>query len=348
MSLSTMNSRERVFCALRRQQPDRVPVVEFVIDPRVAQAATPGCRDMAECMDRLDMDAVACGSSFAMVKDNGDGTYLDEWGVLYKAGGPELVTHPLRGPIVTMEDARAYTAPDPEAEGRLGILPGVVERYKGKRAIIFHHRAAFMWSAYLLGIDNILLGFYTEPEKVELVMDKVLAANLAVVRRAIRAGAEVIVLGDDYAANSGPLMSGEVFGHFILPRLKKMVELIHEEGAFCVKHSDGNLYPILEQIVSAGPDGLNPIEPNAGMDMKTAKGLVGDRLCLIGNIDCAHLLPHGSPEEVRQAVRQVIADAGAGGGLMISSSNSFHSSCKGENLIAMVQAVREFGAYDAD
>ena len=71
-----------------------------------------------------------------------------------------------------------------------------------------------------MGIDNILMNFLAEPELVEIVMDKVLACNLEIVRRAIRAGAEVIILGDDYASNHGPMMSPAVFRHFILPRLQ--------------------------------------------------------------------------------------------------------------------------------
>ena len=202
-----------------------------------------------------------------------------------------------------------------------------------------------MWSAYLTGIDRLFMNFLAEPELSTLVMDKVLACNLEVVRRAIRAGAEVIVLGDDYASNHGPMMSPAVFAEFILPRLTRMVDLIHEEGALCVKHSDGNLYSLLEMIVSAGPDGLNPIEPVAGMELAKVKKLVGDRVCLVGNIDCGRLLPYGSPEEVRQAVRQAIADGGPGGGFILSSSNSIHSSCKGQNLAAMVRACHEFGRY---
>ncbi|MBU4366232.1 MAG: uroporphyrinogen decarboxylase family protein, partial [Kiritimatiellae bacterium] len=221
----------------------------------------------------------------------------------------------------------------------------LVHRYKGHRAICFHHRAAFMWSAYLMGMDNILADFLLEPEKVEIVLDKVLKTNIAVIRRAIRAGAEIIVLGDDYAHNLGPMMSSELFRHFLLPRLKKMVEAIHEEGALCIKHSDGNIYPLLEMIVSAGPDGINPIEPAAGMDLKTVKHLVGDQVCLVGNIDCAYLLPFGTPAQARDTVRQAIADAGTGGGFILSSSNSIHSTCRPENVMAMVRAGHEFGAY---
>ena len=332
-----MNSVERVHAALSLRQPDRVPIVEFLIDPKVAAAAVPDCRDGADCMDRLDMDAVACGARFERIREFPDGSYEDEWQVIYRPG-PEAVAHPLRGPIRSLSDAESYTPPDPAAPGRLGDLPDLVRRYKGRRAIVFHHRATFMWSAYLLGLDGLLVSFLADPALAELVLDTVLDCNMAVVRRAIRAGAEVIVLGDDYAFNRGPMMSPDTFGRFILPRLARMIAMIHDEGAFCIKHSDGNLYPLLDMIVSAGPDGLNPIEPAAGMELAAVKALVGDRLCLVGNIDCGRLLPHGTEDEVRHAVRAAIADAAVGGGFILSSSNSIHSSCKPRNLVAMVEA----------
>jgi len=339
-----MNSVERVLAALRRTQPDRVPVLEILIDEKVARVAVPGCRDMADCMDRLDMDGVGCGAQFLKVETLSDNMYVDEWGVTYR-NNSEAVAHPIHGPIRTLTDAKAYRPPDPDASHRLGLLPDLVRRYKGRRAILFHHRAAFMWAAYLMGLDNLLMNFLAEPELVEIVMDKVLECNLQIARRAIRAGAEVVVLGDDYAGNHGPMMSPAAFCRFILPRLKRMIDLIHEEGAFCIKHSDGNLFPLLEMIVSAEPDGLNPIEPVAGMELKKVKEIVGDRICLMGNIDCAHLLPHGSAEDVCCAVRQAISDAGHNGGFILSSSNSVHSSCNPANLVAMVKACKEFGIY---
>ena len=110
-------------------------------------------------------------ASFPPIRENSDGTYVDEWDVTYKPGA-EAVAHPIRGPIKTLADAKAYSPPDPNAPHRLGKLPELVARYRGKRAICFHHRAAFMWSAYLLGIDNMLMNFLAEPDLVEIVMDK--------------------------------------------------------------------------------------------------------------------------------------------------------------------------------
>jgi uroporphyrinogen decarboxylase len=320
--------------------------LEFLVDEAVARAAVPGCRDVADCMDRLDMDGVGGGAYFEVVNREPDGSYTDEWGVSYRPG-PEAVAHPVRGPVETPDDARTYTPPDPDAPGRLGKLPDLVARYKGRRAICFHHRAAFMWSAYLMGLDSMLANLLLEPELVETVMEKVLRCNMRIVRRAIRAGAEVVILGDDYAGNNGPMMSPDLFRRFILPPLETMIAMIHDEGALCIKHSDGNLYPLLDMIVSAKPDGINPIEPVAGMDLKTVKRLVGDKVCLSGNIDCCRLLPFGTREEVAEAVRQAIADAGAGGGFILSSSNSIHSSCKAENFVEMVRACHTYGSYHA-
>ena len=124
-----------------------------------------------------------------------------------------------------------------------------------------------------------------------------------------------------------------------------MVAAIHDEGARVVKHTDGNIWPIIADIVSTGIDGLNPLEPVAGMDLGRVKTEYGARVCLIGNIDCGELLSHGSPEEVEQAVRAALAAGMPGGRYMLSSSNSIHASVRPENYHAMVMAGKRWGRY---
>ncbi len=339
-----MNSHERITTALGGRRPDRVPIMEFIIDRKVWRALAPDATDAAAAMDRLGFDAVGCGASFQHTETFPDGGYRDEWGVTYKPGAEE-VAHPVTGPIESLADAEDYEPPDPDAPHRLGDLPSIVDRFKGKRAICFHHRAAFMWSVYLMGMENVMMAFVTDPELVNLVFDKVLKCNMGIVRNAIRAGAEVIVLGDDYASNDGPMFSPKIFRQFIKPRLNKMIEMIHDEGALVIKHSDGNLYPVLDDIMDCNPDGLNPIEPVAGMTLSETRRRVGDDVCLCGNIDCGQLLPHGSPEDVRESVRRAIAEDGPGGAFILTSSNSIHSSCKPRNVQAMLDACAEFGRY---
>jgi uroporphyrinogen decarboxylase len=169
--------------------------------------------------------------------------------------------------------------------------------------------------------------------------------NIEVARKAVRAGADVIILGDDYAGNQGPFVSPAVFKEFMQPRLERMVDAIHKEGAKVIKHSDGNLWPILDMIVDAGIDGIHPIEPIAGMDIGEVKRQYGDRVCVLGNIDCSYLLSEGTTEEVEAAVKECIRKASYGGGHIIGSSNSIHSSVKPENYLAMIQAVKKYGKY---
>lgn len=140
-------------------------------------------------------------------------------------------------------------------------------------------------------------------------------------------------------------MSPAVYKTFLQHRLARVVQAVHEEGAFCVKHSDGNLWPILDMIVETGVDAINPLEPVAGMDIAEVKRRYGDRVCLIGNIDCGELLSRGTPQQVRQVVQETIRQAAPGGGYIMSSSNTIHSSVKPENYQAMIEATHLYGAY---
>jgi uroporphyrinogen decarboxylase len=339
-----MTSYERVMTALEGRQPDRLPILEFVIDPRIVNAICPHINSQTDFEEAMDFDAVCCAAEYRKACNNPDGTYLDEWGVLYKPG-PELQDHPVKGPICSEADLREYVFPNPDAPWRLGILPDLVKRFKFKKAIVFRHRAAFMWSAFLNGIDNLLMNFLSAPTFAHRLLDQVLEVNIKIARMAVHLGADIIVLGDDYAGMQGPLFSPAVFQEFILPRLKRMVDVIHEEGGKVIKHSDGNLWRILDQIISTGVDGINPIEPIAGMDIAEVKQRYGRNACLIGNIDCSHLLPHGTENEVDAAVKECIRKASFGGGHIICSSNSIHSSVNPKNYLAMIKAAKRYGHY---
>ena len=129
---------------------------------------------------------------------------------------------------------------------------------------------------------------------------------------------------------------------------QRVVDAVHEEGGLVIKHSDGNLWPILDLIVGTGVEAINPLEPVAGMDIAKVKAEYGDRVCLVGNIDCGELLSHGTVEQVVEEVRQCIAAAAPGGGYMLSSSNSIHSSVNPGNYVAMVRAGHKYGRYDVD
>jgi uroporphyrinogen decarboxylase len=192
------------------------------------------------------------------------------------------------------------------------------------------------------------MAFADDPPFAAAVMEVVVQVNERIARNAVRAGADIVTLGDDYAANWGPMFSREDFAQLVLPRLQRVVDAVHEEGGLVIKHSDGNLWPILDLIVGTGVEAINPLEPVAGMDIAKVKAEYGDRVCLVGNIDCGELLSHGTVEQVVEEVRQCIAAAAPGGGYMLSSSNSIHSSVNPGNYVAMVRAGHKYGRYDVD
>jgi uroporphyrinogen decarboxylase len=343
-----MNSRERVVAALERKQPDRVPIVEWVIDERVMEALLPGC-DYFAFNDWIGLDNVGLNRS-SWSRDNVE--YIDEekrlfrdnWGVI-RAFGAESVPAPVEGPIKRPEDVKTYTPPDPESPAALGSLPEVVARYKGRKAICVVGRDAFFNPCFLRGQKEFLMDMIDHPKLVHELIEIAQSYDLRVTERMVQAGVDVVIMADDYADKNGPMMSPRHFKEFILPGLQRAVDNAHRAGAYVVKHTDGNIMPLMDMIVGTGIDALNPLEPAAGMDIGLVKQRYGDRIALAGNIDCGNLLSLGSADEVRRVTRETIRVAAPGGGYCLSSSNSIHSSVKPQNYLAMVQTGRECGAY---
>jgi uroporphyrinogen decarboxylase len=123
------------------------------------------------------------------------------------------------------------------------------------------------------------------------------------------------------------------------PRLKRLNDAWHEHGFKCLFHSDGYLMDVIDDLIAAGIDGLNPIETVAGMDLKAVREKVGHKLFLAGGIDMSQLLSNGTVDEVRQVCRQAIRDAYPG--FLIGSTTEADNSCKLENLIAMHEVAME-------
>ena len=343
-----MNSYERVIATLERRQPDRVPLVEWVVDERIMEAMLPGC-DYFAFNDWLGLDNAGMNRS-SWQRDNVEyvdkekGLFRDQWGVI-RAFGPESSPYPVEGPLKTAEDIRKYQPPDPEADGVLGTLPEVVARYKGKKAITAICRDSLFNPSHLRGVENYLMDLIDHPKLVHELIDKTLSYDLRVTERMVKAGLDVVVFGDDYADKNSPMMSPKHFKEFVFPGLKRAVDNAHRAGAYVVKHTDGNIMPILDMIIESGIDAINPLEPAAGMDIARIKHEYGDRVAIIGNIDCGALLCQATTDEVRRVTRETIEVAAPGGGFCLSSSNSIHSSVKPENYYAMVETLRQYGHY---
>ena len=160
----------------------------------------------------------------------------------------------------------------------------------------------------------------------------------------IESGADVIIGCADYCTNTGPFLSPEDFEDLVFPYLRRLVNAVHRSGAFFIKHTDGNLWPIIDNLVNTGIDALHSIDPVAGMDIGKLKKMYGDRICLCGNVDIG-LLHLGSPNEVIREVKKCINAAAHGGGYILSTSNVIQKNHKRENILAMIKTAKKYGKY---
>lgn len=139
-------------------------------------------------------------------------------------------------------------------------------------------------------------------------------------KRLREAGIDVLLLCSDYCYNTGPFVSPEMFSVLITPFLARIVEAGKAAGQYVIKHTDGNIMPILDQLVACKPHGLHSLDPMAGVDIRKVKELYGDQICLCGNVHCA-ALQTGTDEEVRDSARYCLTYGKAGGGYIFCTSN---------------------------
>ena len=202
--------------------------------------------------------------------------------------------------------------------------------------------STFCWA------EHFLIGLVTEPDLIHRYLDARLQTTLMLLEEALKRGVDGVHGGFDWASTTGPMFSPRHFAAFVFPRLKRITDLCHRYSVPYVKHSDGNVNRLLDGMIAAGGDGVHAIEPRAGMDIAQLKRDYGDRLTLLGNVDCSTVLVDGPVEAVRAETEAVIRAAAPGGGFLLSTSNSVHPGVHPEYYLAMLETARVVGRYPID
>ena len=156
---------------------------------------------------------------------------------------------------------------------------------------------------------------------------------------------DVFFICDDTALKNTTMINPKYHRELIIPAYKQAVQILRKAGKYVCFHSDGFTEPYFDGLIEAGFNGVESLEPMAGMNLKHLKEVYGDKLCLIGNIDVSQLLPYGTKDEVVDAVKECIRDAGEGGGYMLSACTDITNSCKLENVLTMISATKKYGEY---
>jgi uroporphyrinogen decarboxylase len=341
--MAEMKSEERIMRVLQRLEPDRVPHFEWLVDRKVRQALFPDCKGEHDFAVKMGHDAVIVDLVYQN-EQIGPNRWKSEWGYVAEKTA-EAHAIEVESPIKTMSDLEGFSPPDPRALGRFDAVETTVKEFSGDKAVICHLNDVFSLPRYLMGMENLLMAIAGAPDLVKALVEMSVDYNLEAAKEVAARGVKIVYTGDDYAYSKSPLMSPTHFRELFYPGLKRVVQGFKALGLLVIKHTDGNIWPILDMIVESGIDCLDPIDPAGGMDLTEVKAEYGDRIALKGNVDCAHLMTFGTPEEVVEATKTALQKGMPGGGFILSSSNSIHSSVKPENYAAMVQTLKDYGWY---
>ncbi len=248
----------------------------------------------------------------------------------------------------------ALSVPGPYWEQSPGVLayyvlPGEarLRQIKILREVAPPDLMLFASTGGIIGADysvDFCQRLFDDPESIDKQAEECISGALEAAKRFRDCGVEAVISPSDMADNSGPFFSPAQMERWVLPYLTKWSDEIRRLGMFTILHSDGNLTRHLDAIAATGLDALQAIDPVAGMEMSQAREIVGNRLCLCGNIDCGLLLT-GRPDQVRQATRELLETSKAGGGFVLGASNAVQSEVPMANYRAMIQTWKEFGGH---
>lgn len=189
----------------------------------------------------------------------------------------------------------------------------------------------------LAGVDYIAYAAVDAPGLLSEWLESLLAKELKRVDCIADPGViPVVQLYTDIAGNKTLLFSPSFLEREFFPRLTRLVQAWKAHGAKCLFHSDGDLMPVIDTLVACEVDGFHPIDTKAGMDLAKLVERIGDRVTLIGAVDCTELLPFGSPEDVRRCVRNNI-EITRGLRYMVGSTSELHEGIPADNIVAMVE-----------
>jgi uroporphyrinogen decarboxylase len=346
-----MTCRERVLAAFDHVEPDRVPAWCGAMPEFWEKAKRRLALDDEGLRERFGDDfRRVWGKPMDPEPPLPEGVCLRTiFGVEHRGlGCGQPIRHPLR--TAGLREIYDYPWPDPSRIDVSGIRAETA-RWGGRYAILGGEWSPFFHDAVdLLSMERLLIGMFEEPEVVDAIFGLIVDYYHEVSRRTFDAAGDAIdvfFLGNDFGTQTGPVVGEKAFRRFFLPHLRRLIDLGHAYGKKVMLHCCGGFAPLIPAMVEAGLDGLHALQPSCrGMDLRTLKERFGSKLLFNGAIDSHHVLIEGTPESVREATRDTLGILKPGGGYVAGASHDcILPETPVENVVAMFDAIREFGEY---
>jgi len=247
----------------------------------------------------------------------------------------------------TYEHDAIFIHPNPNTMDETFRLIDLIRDRSGDRYFLMMHGDATYSIPSGEEMEEWVAWLYENLDEAKSVADSRVDAMLAKAEALRRhGGLDGFALCSDYCFNSGPFLSPTMFSEIVTPYLTRLIAGQRELGFYVIKHTDGNIMPILDDLVSANPHALHSLDPQGGVDIAEVKRLVGDRVALIGNVNCG-LLSTGTDEEVVESCRYALRHGMPGGGYIYSTSNCIYTGMPLERYELMLDVWRQEGIYSS-
>jgi uroporphyrinogen decarboxylase len=286
--------------------------------------------------------------------------YHDEWGITHhRPKGDGLYFSVVKAPLprtdLTAEDISNHSWPDVGNAERISGLRELAENYRASGyAVVLKDAFAgiFEFAQRIVGMENLLMMMLTNEKASCALFDKLLELKLDYWQTALTELGDlvdIVTYADDYGTQTSQIISPDMFRRLVKPRVKTLLEAFaglapHAKRFF---HSDGNVRPLIPDFLEMGVDILNPIHIRA-KDMEPAalkRDFGRDLVFWGGGVDTQGILPTGTPEEVKDDVRRNIEALAPGGGYVFNTIHNIQADVPPENIIAMWEALQEYGVY---
>ena len=293
-------------------------------------------------------DAATFKQLYYADKDFKPGTTIDMWGVGHEPGSAlafhmTYMHNPMKN-FDSVEQIEAYPFPVFDLS-KLPEMTRQAQELHAQGQAVMGNMQCTVWETawYMRGMENLLCDTMTEDDRATVLLDKV--TDMAVMRAEayVKAGADVLFLGDDIGMQHTIMMSISLHREWLMPRLKRVIDAAKEINPNVVVfyHSCGRVTELIPNLIEAGIDVLDPVQPEC-MEFEKIHDTYGDRLSFHGTIGTQSVMPFGTPEDVRREVFKNLDIAGRKGGLYVCPTHMLEPEVPLENVLAYIKACQDY------
>ena len=371
-----MNPKERLLTTLDHREPDRVPVSgNFSLDTRLKLRSYYGVETDEELNKKLGIEADRviiengaprdwkpteeyhefCRAIGYISTDQMTHEYVsyEEWGIERRLGS-KLQDSAVQHFFFTHHPWRSFTEPgqveevelpDLDLPGRFDRAVKLVEDYKEKR-LVFAGLGHCQWTKAweLRGMPDFMKDLHTNLKMAEAILDRLNDYYLDIADRLLDIGGEGLIFSEDWGNNKSLFINPNMWRKIFKPRFKKLFDRAKRRDGFVYFHSDGNITPIVGDLVEIGADILNPVQPEC-MDQLEVKRKYGEKITIDTGVSVQKTLPYGTVEDVRKEALLALKNLAPGGGFTYGTSHRVLKDTSVENIVTLYETCKKFGNY---